>query len=240
MWYLYYVIILQVQLMKISNWSSLIKWILSVGPKSASTSQQYITSLQSRDRDAWRKRVSKFSPKCTFAGVISDAMHEKRGGLVIGIETKCEGKINLLIPKNKCNEMDLAKSILSNASIVSITFTPYIHFEYGLIGLVESISSLCHNIENQISIKPKQLPKNATSTNTTITHSVPRSTNVWNSSSDEQLMNYLSQDIGLRQIALQMNVTPKFITNRMLQLSIIDIDQFAEIKRQLLDLGCFQ
>ncbi|WP_212669069.1 hypothetical protein, partial [Vibrio alginolyticus] len=143
------------------------------------------------------------------AGVISDAMHEKRGGLVIGIETKCEGKINLLIPKNKCNEMDLAKSILSNASIVSITFTPYIHFEYGLIGLVESISSLCHNTENQISIKPKQLPKNATSTNTTITQSVPRSTNSWNSSSDEQLMNYLSQDIGLRQIALQMNVTPK-------------------------------
>ncbi|WP_228014016.1 hypothetical protein, partial [Vibrio sp. OPT46] len=106
--------------------------------------------------------------------------------------------------------------------------------------LVESISSLCHNTENQISIKPKQLPKNATSTNTIITQSVPRSTNSWNSSSDEQLMNYLSQDIGLRQIALQMNVTPKFITNRMLQLSIIDIDQFAEIKRQLLDLGCFQ
>mgnify|MGYP000156205604 CR=1 FL=1 len=221
--------------MKIEDWNTLQSWVTSVGPNNSVLTQEFITNIKSKELDIWRKRVAKFCPACAYSGLIMSIEPEKRGGLILKVETPEVGRLSLLISKDKVDEISKAKSLVHSGKSVVVNFKAYIHFEYGFIGLVNMCNEAAVPTMNMITVNPKIMPKTA------LSPSQPNQTQQrndhWSPQKDKRLFELLEKDTGIRSIAVELEAKPREVTAHMLRLEIINSEQHQQINEQLKDLG---
>ena len=212
--------------MKITDWNTLNDWVRSIGPANARLSVDYILSIPNKEQDGWRRRVMKFSPTCHFSGVMSSYEKEPRGGVMLYASTQHIKDFPLLISSDKKALLSKIIPMLNSKQALVISFTPYIHFQHGYIGMVKECNLCTEQVRNTISVNSKLMPKSAINTVTT-----------WNSEKDSQLLDCLEKDIGIRAIAQQLDISPILLLGHMQRLNVINTEQHLEMKEKLEELG---
>jgi len=213
--------------MKVHDWESLKHWLASIGPKNANLSIDYILSIPNKERDGWRRRVMKFAPLCHFSGVVTSFESEPRGGLMLWVSTNKIQSFPLLISSDKKQLIEKAFPKLHSNTALVITFTPYVHYQHGLIGMVKECELCVEPVRNEIIVNAKIMPKSA----------LPKAEPIWDANKDQILLDRLEKDTGIRAIATELEVTPIKLLGHMVRLGVIDENQFNEMKLRLKELG---
>ena len=212
--------------MKITDWNSLNDWVKSIGPANAELSVDYILSIPKKEQESWRRRVMKFSPVCHFSGIVSSYEPEPRGGLMLFVTTKQFQNFTLLISSEKKELLSDVIPMLNSKRSLVISFTPYIHYQHGYIGVVKECNLCAEQVHNAINVKSKIMPKSAINTAST-----------WNNEKDRELLDCLDKDLGIRVIAQQLNISPIRLLGHMHRLNVINVEQHLEMKEKLGELG---